>query len=260
MKFACYYVAIIFLSVLFELRASAKPKIVIFGASGRVGGSALRSIRARFGHSVSICAAGRSEKKWMQYSEKYDLKDISFLSADISASDEELDKIISPFDLIVHTAGPFQQLRRPSLLLAACRQGKKYLDVCDDVELSRICRSEEIQSLARSSGAAAVISTGIWPGASSLLAQSVIRAAGGVDAVDKITFSFHTSGSGGAGPTILTATFLILGEDVLVYKEGKREYLVSASDSREVDFGEQFGHREVVRLNLIECESCACTG
>lgn len=143
---------------------------------------------------------------------------------------------------------------------AACRGGKKYLDVCDDVELSRICRQDDIQMIAKNSGAKAIISTGIWPGVSSLLAQRVIQAAGGVEEVDKLTFSFHTSGSGGAGPTILTATFLILGEDALVYRDGKREYLLSASDSRNVNFGTQFGMREVVRMNLIECESCASTG
>ena len=29
--------------------------------------------------------------------------------------------------------------------------------------------------------------------------------------MDRVRFSFFTAGSGGAGPTILTATFLILG-------------------------------------------------
>ena len=225
-----------------------------------MGGSALRSIRSRYGSTVSIWAAGRSREKWERYSDKYGLSDVEFLPADVNAPDDLLDKLIAPFDLIIHTAGPFQQLRTPSLLLAACRGGHKYLDVCDDVQLSRICRQDDIQRMARKSGAKAIISTGIWPGVSSILAQRVVQAAGGAREVDKLTFSFHTSGSGGAGPTILTATFLILGEDALVYRDGKPEYLLSASDARYVDFGDQFGLREVVRMNLIECESCASTG
>jgi hypothetical protein len=60
----------------------------------------------------------------------------------------------------------------------------------------------------------------------------------------------------GAGPTILSATFLILGEDVLTYVRGKPVYKKSATDSISVDFGKDIGERKVARLNLIECESC----
>jgi len=73
-------------------------------------------------------------------------------------------------------------------------------------------------------------------------------------------FSFFTAGSGGAGQTILTATFLLLGENVLVYRDGKRLYYKSATDRRQADFGAGIGQREVVRLNLIECESTAVAG
>ena len=106
----------------------------------------------------------------------------------------------------------------------------------------------------------AVISTGIWPGVSSLLAKKVVHLAGGVNEVNKVIFSFHTAGSGNAGPTILTATFLILGENVLIYKNGQAEYRTTASDPNDVDFGPKFGPQKVIRLNLIECESCASMG
>ena len=60
----------------------------------------------------------------------------------------------------------------------------------------------------------------------------------------------------GAGPTILSATFLILGEDVLTYQDGQPAYKKSATDSISVQFGPYIGNRNVARLNLIECESC----
>jgi hypothetical protein len=60
----------------------------------------------------------------------------------------------------------------------------------------------------------------------------------------------------GAGPTLLAATFLILGEDVLTYQDGRPVYRSSATDTFAVDFGPRIGRREVARLNLIECESC----
>ena len=49
---------------------------------------------------------------------------------------------------------------------------------------------------------------------------------------------------GGAGPTILTATFLLLGEDVLTYEKGREVYKKSAIDSITRDFGESIGKRE----------------
>ena len=70
------------------------------------------------------------------------------------------------------------------------------MDVCDDIKLSRICRRPEMQELCKQTGATAIISTGIWPGASSLFAKKIIDQAGGVENVDRVVFSFHTSGSG----------------------------------------------------------------
>eukprot|EP01035_Chromulina_nebulosa_P019838 gene19838-25787_t len=107
-------------------------------------------------------------------------------------------------------------------------------------------RSKEYQDIAKSTNAIAIISTGIWPGGSSLLAKELIER--------------NQAGSGGAGPTILTATFLILGEEVLTYNNNQRIYKKSATDKKQIDFGKGIGLRDVVRLNLIECESCHISG
>ena len=244
---------------------ATKTKVLVVGASGRVGGSALRSLLSRSKTdptlNLEVTAAGRSIEKWNSYASNYKIPDnVRFESVDIGVTSQELDEIVAQYDLIIHTAGPFQQLKENILLKTSAKLGKKYIDVLDDVELSRICRGEEYQKLCRSTGASAVISTGIWPGCSSLFAQKIIAEAGGHEEVESVIFSFHTAGSGGAGPTILTATFLILGEDVLVYKDGKKMYYPTATAPRYADFGEVIGSREVIRLNLIECESCAISG
>lgn len=46
------------------------------------------------------------------------------------------------------------------------------------------------------------------------MAVEVTRALGGADKTKAIDFDFFTAGSGGAGATILSATFLILSEKV----------------------------------------------
>lgn len=249
-----------FLSDAVELKSKI-PKVLVVGGTGRVGGSAVRCIHERFGKEIDLSVAGRSEKNWDAFINRspVDLPDVQFVSLDIS-SESELERVIPLYDLIVHTAGPFQGIKEPTVLETSLRNGKLYIDVCDDVRLSSIARSKEYRDLALKHGSAAVISTGIWPGGSSLFAQKVIDQVGGKDNVEKVKFSFFTAGTGNAGPTLLAATFLILGEDVLTYVDGTKVFKKSATDLNSVDFGSNIGIREVVRLNLIECESCHSAG
>ncbi len=151
----------------YSLATRAAQKVLVVGGSGRVGGSALRSLlqRSKKDESVNIqlTAAGRSVDKWNAYVKSYNIPtNVDFVAVDISRQSEQLDKVVDDYDLIIHTAGPFQQLRENVLLKTVARLGKKYIDVLDDVELSRICRGEEYQSMCKRSGASAVISTGIW--------------------------------------------------------------------------------------------------
>ena len=171
--------------------SSQTKKVLIIGGSGRVGGSAVRALFQQSykndgTQSLKLTVAGRSTNNWDSTASRLTnivdrCKDesfrrhsiseaINFISLDIY-SETELEKVIPFYDVIIHTAGPFQQLRDPTVLNAALKHGKLYLDVCDDIKLSEICRSEKYQSIARSNSGTAIISTGIWPGASSLLAQ-----------------------------------------------------------------------------------------
>lgn len=36
-----------------------------------------------------------------------------------------------------------------------------------------------------------------------------------------LRFSYYTAGTGGAGPTILATSFLLLGEEVVAYSKGQ---------------------------------------
>lgn len=242
----------------------SQPKqVLVVGGSGRVGGSAVRSLLNFYQDRVNVHVGGRKLKNWESYKRDHRnipaLNSVEFQSVDIRNA-RQLDRIVPKFDLVVHTAGPFQGLEEPTLLNSCLKHGKSYIDVCDDVALSRICRSEAYQQKAKDSKATAVISTGIWPGGSSLLAKKVIHEMGGSENVKSVVFSFFTAGSGGAGSTLLSATFLILGEEVLTYVNGQPVYRKTATDARTVDFGNGIGKREIARLNLIECESCYRSG
>lgn len=255
----------------FKREATKITNILIVGASGRVGGSAMQAIRNKryAGFPTKVSVGGRKRATWESYKNAKTLDgivpqfaDVEFIEMDITKEEDIETHVASgKYDLVIHTAGPFQGLQYNALLECCLSNGVDYLDVCDDINLSRIVRSERYQALAIVGNATAVISTGIWPGGSSLFAQHIIEEhCEGPEEVDEVLFSFFTAGSGGAGPTILSATFLILGEDVLTYKQGEEVFKSSATDAYSIDFGPGIGKREVARLNLIECESCHVTG
>ena len=242
-----------------KILTTTKKSFLVFGGSGRVGGSCVRSLlNLNKDHDVTI--AGRSNDNYNNILKRINRKqnEVKFINCDIN--DEILVRDIlnkKKYDCIINTAGPFQGLDEPNLMKICLELSQNYIDVCDDIKLSRIARSNKYQTLAKSTTSRACISSGIWPGVSSLLAQDLIeKYAKGKDNVEEVKFDFFTAGSGGAGETILTATFLLLGENVLTYKDGKEVYKKPASDLKLVSFGNIIKEREVVRLNLIECESC----
>ncbi|CAN0216749.1 unnamed protein product [Ectocarpus sp. 8 AP-2014] len=71
---------------------------------------------------------------------------------------------------------------------------------------------------------------------------------GGASEVESIDFSAYTAGTGNAGTTILSATFLILCEKVLGFKDGNEIFHEPASGFKKVDFGQSIGEKTASRL------------
>jgi saccharopine dehydrogenase-like NADP-dependent oxidoreductase len=110
--------------------------------------------RAIAGHTklsktCSVDVAGRDIDKWRKYLSKSDhgellRESVRFQRVDIDKMDD-LQRLVPKYDLIVHTAGPFQGLKESNVLKCALEHGKLYIDVCDDIELSRSIRKEPYQ-------------------------------------------------------------------------------------------------------------------
>ena len=98
------------------------------------------------------------------------------------------------------------------------------------------------------------------PGVSSLMAkqlvQSVLQKRPGLKPADlTVDFNFFTAGSGGAGATLLTATFLILAEQSLMIKNGRRTEVQAMKEYSRVNFGDRVGDKDIAHLNLLEAAS-----
>jgi len=241
-----------------------KKKILIIGGNGRVGGSTIRALhkygKQDTGYKLELLSGGRSQYKFEASKQRWesltgkDYGSVGFRSVELD-DHHSLCDALKDVDLVVHTAGPFQQKRNPEVLRAAIEVRVPYIDVCDDIELAQ--EAKKLASEAQKANIPAIVSAGIWPGVSSLMAahcDEIIRSNG--QNTEKVDFNFFTAGTGNAGPTILSATFLIIAEKVLTFQNGKKVLFPPVSDMRDVDFGKDTGLRNVFRMNLIEAYTC----
>lgn len=103
----------------------------------------------------------------------------------------------------------------------------------------------------------AITTGGIYPGVSNVMAAELVRAAKDESKgePEKLRFYYYTAGTGGAGPTILATSFLLLGEEVVAYRKGEKIKLKPYSGGLNIDFGKGIGKRDVFLLNLPEVKS-----
>lgn len=239
-------------------------RLVVVGGSGRVGGSTVKHLlseAASDGTNVQVTVVGRSEENFAASKARIQAKldaegcgpltdGLRFAAGDV----DDLDGLTKIFcqldaDLVVHTAGPFQQKTRPVVLEAAQAARAMYVDVCDEITL---CKAAKDLSRGVSS---AVVSGGIWPGVSALMAAEAVellrqgRDTDGPAPEEDLTLSFFTAGTGNAGATIVSATFLLLAQTALTYAAGREVEMEPWTRPLEVDFGAGIGRRTVRLLD-----------
>ena len=223
---------------------------LVVGGTGRVGGSAARWLHKtsrQDGEPLSIALGGRSTRSFAEASQRLGIDGLSFVPLDLDGARSDLLAAVQGRSLVVHTAGPFQQREDPVLLRACIEAGVPYVDVCDELALSRNAKALSAQAAAR--GVGAVVSCGIWPGVSALMAAEAVARLGGRGACERLEFSFHTAGTGGAGPTIVSATFLLLCTEVVTYVGGRLVGREPWTSKRVVDFGPGVGERACLLLD-----------
>ncbi|EJK49788.1 hypothetical protein THAOC_31304 [Thalassiosira oceanica] len=237
--------------------------VLVVGGSGRVGGSTVRWLKTlsdRRQDAVEIAVGGRRRESFEAAVRnkivprttpyiQFDLEDpvaVSTALQDWKASDDEC--------LLVHTAGPFQGRTDPTLLRACIDMQIPYVDVCDEWDLAEKSKAD-LHQKAVDNQVPAIVSSGIWPGVSALMAAE------GVDQLksqssdesnvktESIDFSFFTAGTGNAGPTIVSATFLLLATPVITFINGKQVDVEPWTEKRSIDFGPGVGTKPVWLLD-----------
>ncbi|XP_020576622.1 uncharacterized protein LOC110022149 isoform X1 [Phalaenopsis equestris] len=235
-----------------SLLPSIKPRVIILGGTGRVGASTAAAL-SRFCPSVRLFLAGRNREKGDALASKIG-ENTKFVQVNVDDI-HSIQAALEGMDLVVHSAGPFQQEEKCNVLEAAISSNTTYLDVCDDTNYA--WRAKSFHEKAVSAGVTALTTSGIYPGVSNVMAAELVRLAksDNIGEPERLRFFYYTAGSGGAGPTILATSFLLLGEDVIAYNKGKEIKLNSYSGMLTVDFGKGVGKKDVYLLNLPEVRS-----
>ena len=234
------------------MESSSTFDVLVVGGSGRVGASTVHwlnklSRRCSEGTPFRLAIGGRSRANFESVRNRLQLPELVFRPVDLDAGAESLVSAVRGARLVVHTAGPFQGRSQPDLLRACIAAGVAYCDVCDEFALSRHAR--ELSGAAAAAGIPAVVSCGIWPGVSALLAAEAVQQLGGPQVCDRVDLSFFTAGSGGAGPTIVSATFLLLATRVLTFVDGRLACKEPWTERRVIDFGDGVGRQACFLLD-----------
>lgn len=227
-------------------------RVLVLGGTGRVGGSTAVAL-SKLSPDLRIVVGGRNREKGAAMVKNLGEKS-EFIEFDID-NVEALEAALQDVDLVVHTAGPFQQTEECPVLEAAIRTKTAYIDVCDDT--SYAVRAKSFCKDAIAANVPAITTAGIYPGVSNVMAAELVRAARdeGRGEPERLRFSYYTAGTGGAGPTILSTSFLLLGEEVIAYNKGEKVKLKPYSGMLNVDFGKGVRKRDVFLLNLPEVRS-----
>ena len=198
--------------------------VLVIGGTGRVGASTVHWLDRLTNQSgkgtptLRLGIGGRNTTNFETTRNRLGLQDLAFKHVDVDGESQSIMAAIKEVKLVINTAGPFQGRFNPNLLQACIKAGVPYCDVSDELLLSR--NAKFLSAEAAAAGIPAVISCGIWPGISALMAVTAVERLGGPGACDRVELSFHTAGTGGAGPTIVSATFLLIATDVVTYLEG----------------------------------------
>ncbi|NJN72999.1 MAG: NAD-dependent epimerase/dehydratase family protein [Limnothrix sp. RL_2_0] len=215
-------------------------KILILGGMGQVGQRvALDLLRFDLGR---VTVTGRRD---VYEASLWGMNDVSFYRLDLVKQDK-LERAIAAHDLVIHCAGPFH--RRDGAVLKACiRAQKNYIDVSD-----HRCLYEKIRHLkpdVEAAGITAICNAGVFPGISNSMVRLGVEQ---LDKPEKIELYYGVAGSGGAGETVMTTTFLGLTEPFTVWQDGQWVTKQPYSEKKMVQFPEPIGKTNVYWFDVAE--------
>ena len=215
-------------------------KILILGGTGQIGQQVAKDLLEHTSARITLTGRRNNPNSSLLTSEN-----VSFRQLDLDWQDK-LRQAIADHDLVIHCAGPFH--RRDGRVLKACIAEKtNYVDVSD-----HRCLYEKIKPLrseVESAGIIAICNAGVFPGISNSMVRLGVEQ---LDQPEKIELYYGVAGSGGAGETVMTTTFLGLLEPFTVWQDGQWIPKQPYSEPQTLDFPAPIGKANVYWFDVAE--------
>ncbi|MEF3302925.1 saccharopine dehydrogenase family protein [Paenibacillus sp. GYB003] len=218
-----------------------RDHILVIGGYGRVGRTICSELAPLY--PGKVVAAGRNLERAERFGRETEGR-VRPLRIDM---EQELD----PEALAgVKLAIVCMDQRHPSFVQACLRQGVHYLDISADYRF--LSQVESLHDLAASCGATAVLSVGLAPGLTNLLASQAKRM---LDVTDAIHISVMLGLGDSHGRAAIEWTVEHLRSGFIVQEGGKQIQIAGFRDGRRTDFGGRLGKRTAYRFNFADQHS-----
>ncbi|KAI8573247.1 hypothetical protein RHMOL_Rhmol01G0263500 [Rhododendron molle] len=214
-------------------------RVLILGGTGRVGGSTAIAL-SKLCPDLRIVVGGRNKEKGAARVAELG-KNSEFAEIDIEER-ASLEATLNDVDLVVHTAGPFQQAEKCTVLEVAIQTKTAYMDVCDDT--SYAFRAKSYMSKALAANIPAITTGGIYPGVSNVMAAELVRAA-----------RSESKGEPERLSSYLYKVYDFKTHILVCFVSGEKIKVKPYSGMRNIDFGKGIGKKDVYLLNLPEVRS-----
>ena len=200
---------------------------LLYGANGYTGRLMAEQAVER-GHSPTL--AGRSEAKVRPIAEKLGL---DWVIVDLN-DEKKLHKTVAPFDLVMHTAGPFMHTARP-MIKACLTRNTHYLDITGEIDVFEYTFSHFHE--AESAGIVLMSGAGFDVIPTDCMARYVADKM--PDATD-LKLAFHSTGgiSPGTSKTMVESAGSAGGA---IRRDGVLQHYPTGQGARKV----QFSHKEL---------------
>ncbi|MFO8058192.1 MAG: saccharopine dehydrogenase NADP-binding domain-containing protein [bacterium] len=193
-------------------------RLTVLGGSGAVGSVAVKTL-ARLDYFTDIRICDLNVEKAAEVAADSDPDKVSVEKLDV-LDREALESAFLDSDVVLNCVGPFYKFERP-VLEAAINTGVKYVDICDDVDVT--LEALDMSERAEKAGATAVIGMGSSPGATNLLAR--FAAENLLDEVHAIDIFHAHGGEPFEGEGVIAHRFHCMTIDVPMFLDGRLQYV-----------------------------------
>lgn len=215
-----------------------RDAILVIGGYGHVGSKICTRLAQKY--PGKVYAAGRSLEKAEAFSHATGGQ---VLPMKIDMSSEINGEILSSFKVVVMCLDQ----QNTAFVQACLLQGIHYIDISADYGF--LSKVEQLHPLAESHGSTAVLSVGLAPGLTNLLALQASRQ---LDTIDEINISIMLGLGDSHGRAAIEWTVDNLRHNFTTWQQGKKIERVSFTDGRTTDFGSEIGKRTAYRFNFAD--------